>query len=346
LSEDTDLYTGGKVSAALPERRMLSIAFAHLPARAVHVFASLGIADILAAGPKHADEIAQAVGAHASSLYRLLRFLSTIEIVEEADDMRFSLTTLGKTLCTQPVSVVRDNVLLMGSPTYWSAFGELPAQIQTGENAFQKIYGGSFFDYLTGHSREAALFHQAMDSMSKMSASAIAAAYDFSGFECVVDVGGGMGALLISILKRNPSLRGILFDAASVIASSDSEATLSNRLQKVAGDIFDEVPSDGDVYILNRVLHNWDDATSIRILRTCRCAISSQGRLLVIEMRPPESRNAGNNWAGLDLLMMLLFDGRERSQADFSKILHAADFSLTRVVGTKSPFCIVEAEPV
>jgi hypothetical protein len=156
LSEDTDLYTGGKVSAALPERRMLSIAFAHLPARAVHVFASLGIADILAAGPKHADEIAQAVGAHASSLYRLLRFLSTIEIVEEADDMRFSLTTLGKTLCTQPVSVVRDNVLLMGSPTYWSAFGELPAQIQTGENAFQKIYGGSFFDYLTGHSREAA----------------------------------------------------------------------------------------------------------------------------------------------------------------------------------------------
>ena len=208
MSEDTDLYTGDKVSAALPERRMLSIAFAHLPARAVHVFASLGIADILAAGPKHADEIAQAVGAHASSLYRLLRFLSTIEIVEEADDMRFSLTTLGKTLCTQPVSVVRDNVLLMGSPTYWSAFGELPAQIQTGENAFQKIYGSSFFDYLTGHGREAALFHQAMDSMSKMSAPVIAAAYYFSGFECVVDVGGGMGALLISILKRNPFLRG------------------------------------------------------------------------------------------------------------------------------------------
>lgn len=346
MSEDADLYSGGKDKAALPERRMLSIAFAHVPARAVHVFASLGIADILQTGPKDAAEIARSVRADAPSLYRLLRFLSTIGVVEETEDRRFSLTHLGRTLRTQPVSVVNDNVLLMGSPTYWSALGGMPEQIRTGENAFQKKHGRSFFDSLTADALEVALFHNAMDSMSKMSAPAIAAAYDFSGFDQVVDIAGGKGALLISILTRNLSLHGVLFDSASVIAASHGDAGLGNRLQKVAGDFLTEVPSGGDVYILNRVLHNWNDETAIRILRACRSAIRPQGRLLVIEMTPPEQRNTGNNWAAMDLLMMLLFDGRERTQADFATLLRAADFSLARVTGTKSPFSIVEAKPI
>jgi O-methyltransferase domain len=186
----------------------------------------------------------------------------------------------------------------------------MPEQIRTGENAFQKKHGRSFFDSLTADALEVALFHNAMDSMSKMSAPAIAAAYDFSGFDQVVDVAGGKGALLISILTRNPSLHGVLFDSASVITASHGDASLGNRLQKVAGDFLTEVPSGGDVYILNRVLHNWNDETAIRILRACRSAIMPQGRLLVIEMTPPEQRNTGNNWAAMDLLMMLLFDGR------------------------------------
>jgi hypothetical protein len=342
----TDVYGGGKNGAVTPERRMLGLAFGHVPARAIHVFASLRIADILEEGPKDAGEIAHSAGAHAPALYRLLRFLSTIDVVEEHADSRFSLTPLGRTLRSHPVSVVRDNALLMGSPIYWTTIGAgMLEQVRTGANAFRRIYGGSFFDYLAEHPDEAALFDAAMDSMSRIGTTAILVSYDFSVFRRIVDVAGGRGALLTSILKRNPSLHGILYDSESVITSSDVDAELGSRLEKIAGDFFNSVPASGDAYILHRILHDWDDESAKQILRRCREAIHPHGRLLIIELAAPEQKNTGNNWAAFDVLMMILFDGRERTLADFKELLRAADFSFVRVVKTKSPFIIIEAMP-
>jgi SAM-dependent methyltransferase len=344
-AEDTDIYRGDRDTFA-PERRILSIAFAHVPARAVHVFASLGIADILEAGPKSAAELAKSIDADASALHRLLRFLSTIEIVEEADDGRFSVKPLGRTLrAQQRNTAIRDNVLLMGSQPYWWSLGGMPEQIKSGENAFRQICGTSFFDYLASKPEVATLFYKTMDSISRTTVPAIATSYDFSGFSRIVDVAGGRGALLIAILKRAPSVQGVLFDLPNVISSIDVDPSLVKRLETVPGNFLEVLPPNGDCYLLNRVLHNWDDATVVQILRRCRKAIKPHGRLLIIEMSPPEKKNGGNNWAALDMLMMLLLNGRERDQADFQALLSAADFALCRVVDTKSAFCIIEALP-
>jgi hypothetical protein len=343
VGRQIDLYSGSSDPDVAPEIQMLRLASGHVPAQAVHVFASLGIADLLHDGPKTADEIADLVGAHAPALYRVLRFLSTLGVVCERENGHFTLMPLGRTLRSQSVSAIRDNALLVGSSFYWKSLGNLLDQVITGKNAFRTAYRESRFEYLGGHPKDAALFNASMDSLSKATVPAILAAYDFSGFRRVVDIGGGKGSLLTGILKRYPSVHGVLYDSATVIDSTVVDRAVASRLERVAGNFFESVPVGGDAYILRQILHEWDDERAIQILSQCRRVISNSGKLLIIEMAAPGGKNSGNNWAALDLLMMILLSGRERTLAEFEDILRLAGLSIGRVVSTTSPFNIIEA---
>lgn len=344
MSGQINIYGGNRDPEVAPEIQMLRLASGHIPAQAVYVFASLGIADILHDAPKPANEIADLVGAHAPTLYRLLRFLSTLDVVAELDNEQFALTALGSTLRRQGVAVVRDNALLSSSTYLWKSLGSLLDLVTTGRNTFHRA---SYFEYLGSHPEDAALFNKSMDSLSKLNVPSILGAYDFSGCSRIVDVGGGKGALLTGILKRYPSAHGVLFDEATVVESVVVDRAIADRFDRVAGDLFGSIPAGGDTYIIKQVLHNWDDEKVIGILRQCRSVIPDNGRLLIIEMAAPEAKNNGNNWAALDVLMLLM-QGRERTQEELGSMLREVGFSVSRTVSTTSRLNvldIIEAKP-
>ena len=339
----SDLYAGTRGRVDVPvEIHMLQLASSHLPARAVHVFTALGIADILHGEAISTNDIAEQIGAHGPSLYRLLRFLSTVGVVLEEEGNRFSLTPLGATLRSRGTSVVRDNTLLLGSALYWDAIGRLREQVMIGSDGGDDV----LFDYLMAHPEDAELFNRTMGSLSRMAMPAIVKAYDFSRFSRVVDVGGGQGAFLAGILSSYDSLQGVLYDTPDVVASAAIDNKVAARLEKIGGDFFQYVPDGGDLYILRQVLHDWSDERSIDILKQCRRAISQEGRLLVVETASPDEKNAGNNWAALDLLMLVLMNGRERTPEDFDALFAISGFERTQVVATGSPFHLIEARPV
>jgi hypothetical protein len=323
------------------EVRMLRIASGALAAQAVYTFASLGMPDLLKSGPRKVADLAGQTGSHADALHRLLRFLATIEVVEESGDSAFALTALGRTLCRQPRSAIRDNTLLVNSPFCWAAIGGLLRQVQTGENAFEHVHGVDFFSYLSQNDWAERAFSAAMDSSTDLGVADVLAMYDFSYCRHVVDAGGGKGALLRAILTKYPEVRGTAYDIEAVhnrpIAA---DAGVRERLTQLSGSFFEHVPDGADVYILRRVLHDWDDEKALRILRNCRRAMSPSAKLLIIELSPEASRN---NWAGLDLLMMVLQNGRERSAEQLQALLSKADMDMTRVLAGKSPYFIVEA---
>jgi SAM-dependent methyltransferase len=341
---DRNLFAGVVDPSVSPEIRMLQLASAHVPARALHVFASLGLHDALSSGPRDLESVARDVAAHPPTLRRLLRFLSTIEVVLEEPEDTFSLTQLGSTL--SKYRVVLDNTLLMGSESYWASLGAMQTQVVTGANAFRGLRGVGYFEHLRGSSHEeAAIFDATMRSLAKVTIPAILAAYDFSRAGVVADIGGGNGALIEAIAQRYPSTRGMLFDAPEVIEKAAFDAGVAGRIDKVSGDFFKHVPGGADVYILRQILHDWDDESASVILRNCRRAIRDDGVLLIVEMSASEGRPPANDWAGLDLLMMLLMDGRERAVGDFRQILENTGFVLDRIVETRSPFAIVVAKP-
>lgn len=329
-----------------PELRMLRLASGPVAAQAIYVFAALGIPDILRERAKSAAEIAGEVHANNEILHRVLRFLATIDIVTEDTQGRFALTVLGKTLCSRPISVIRDNTLLMGSQYYWAAIGDLLHQVKTGDNAFQHAMGQTFFTYLSEHSDEANVFNAAMNSSSQLGVSSILAMYDFSSFRKIVDVAGGKGALLTGILKGNPTVHAVLFDSPSVLEHVRIDPAVADRFSKVPGSFFEGVPTGGDAYILRRILHDWDDEHAAAILQQCRKAISKNGKLLIIELAPPLPGEPGSDWATMDVFMMLLMNGRERTETDFKVLLGDTGFQLNRIVRGNSPYWIVEAVPV
>lgn len=333
-------------SDVTPETQMLRLASGHVAAQAVHVFASLGLADMLSAQPRTADHLASESGADPASLFRVLRYLASIDVVELDDDGLCTLTRLGRTLCSKPTSVIRDNTMLMASPQYWNALGGLVDNVKTGSTAFDRVYGKPFFTQLAEDPAASSIFNAAMNSSSRLGIAAILGAYDFSAASCVVDIAGGKGALLQGILRKHANLRGVLFDAPHVVEQATVDSAVADRFTKVAGSFFDEVPRGGGVYILRRILHDWNDEQALRILRRCREAMQPESKLLVIEAAAPTDLKSGADWLMLDLLMMVLMDGRERTGKDLRDLLGAAGFSVTATKTTRSPYWIIEATPV
>jgi hypothetical protein len=315
--------------------------------QAIYVAAKLGIADIVATTPASNSELAAATKSHAPSLARLLKFLASVGIFSEDAAGKYQQTPLSDVLRTDHPQSMRGTAIAFGSGFMWRAFGDLSATITTGQPAFNHVFGMSFFEYLAAHPEDAAIFNAAMTSTSSIEVPAIIAAYDFSGFERIVDVGGGEGALLHGILSANPNLRGVLFDLPSVVAGAVSlqNGSVAERCEIVGGDFFQGVPAGADVYFMRVVIHDWNDDDALKILTNCRRAISADGKLLLVEsVLKPANRPDLARFNDLTMLVVAP-GGRERTAAEFGELLREAGFSLTRVISATELTSIIESRP-
>jgi hypothetical protein len=308
--------------------------------QAIHVAAVLGIADRLAGGARGVDELAVAAGADVDALYRLLRALAAVGVLEEGPDRSFALTEVGAGLRTDVPESSAAWASFIGRPYYWGAWSQLLHSVQTGENAFRALHGVDPWGYRERDPEEGAIFDRTMAAGSRRSIAALVEAYDFAGFETVVDVGGGRGGLLEALLERHEWMHGVLFDQPHVVAG----APQGDRLEVAAGSFFESVPGGGDAYVLKWILHDWDDPEAAAILRTVRAAMRDDAVLLLIEreLAPP---NEGAEAKLSDLNMLVAPGGRERTRAEYAALLAATGFELVRAVATRGPLSVLEARP-
>lgn len=332
-----------------PATQLLDMLYGYRTVQVLYAAAVLGIADQLRDGPRSSDELSAASGAHAPSLRRLLRALSSLGVLVEAEDGRFALTPMGALLCSDAPGSLRAAVLFFGGRRHWTAWAQLFESVKTGNTAFPLRSADKFAEMAARDPTGAAVFNEAMEALTGPVQASVIEAYDFSKARIVVDVGGGYGSLLASILKANPKVRGVLFDIAPVIEAARGRieaAHLTERCDSVAGDAFDAVPAGGDIYVLKWVLHDWDDELSIRILANCRCAMRADARLLIVERVLPSRSGPEAASAFLsDLNMLLLSGGVERTEEQYRALLAAAGFELRRVVPIASPHHLLEASP-
>jgi hypothetical protein len=316
--------------------------------QALHVAATLGVADQLKDGPKSCEVVAGACGAHPPSLYRLLRALAAVGVFHETGNKQFSLTPLGVCLTRDAPNSRCNYARWIGTSGQWRSWGNLLYSIKSGESATEFTHAQDAWTYRMQHPEEQAVFNGAMTDNSRFEARAVLEAYDFSRFAFVVDVGGGQGLLLKEILLACPAARGILFDQPHVIASAHKvpiSAELEQRCQFVAGSFLESVPKNGDAYLMKAILHDWDDDRSIEILRNCRRVMSPKARLFVIErvIGPPNESPEGKF---SDLNMMVQYAALERTRQEFHNLLKNGGFELTDVVPTQSPMSIIVGQPI
>jgi len=313
--------------------------------RLIYIAAKLEIADHLKHGPRTVEDLALATEVQAPALYRVLRALASVGIFAETKDKRFKLTPLAATLQKGVPGSVHAVALIFGEKYMEDAWAQLLNGVKTGETPFLKAHGIPPFEYLEQHPEALKIFGEAMTNVSSIENPAIAAAYRFSGIGTLVDVGGGHGSLLATILKANPKLNGVLFDQPSVItrAKQDRHVTakgIAERCTLESGNFFEAVPKGCDAYIMKRVIHDWDDERCVKIFANCRAAMSERGRVLVAESVIPPG-NAPDRGKLLDM-QMLVMGGRERTKLEFATVFKKAGLKLTRVVPTKCPLSIVE----
>ncbi|MDQ4010420.1 MAG: methyltransferase [Actinomycetota bacterium] len=327
---------------------MRELTMGALVSQAISVFARMGVADTLAAGPRDAEEIAGLVGAHDSALYRLLRALGDVGVVAELENRRFALTPLGEVLRSDVPGSLRGWATMVGMPFHRYPWTDLYETVRTGESAFDRVHGSKVFDYLAEHPEDAAVFDAAMHSISTSEAASIAQAYDFARFSTIVDVGGGRGGLLAAILAANPHLQGVLFDMPAVVAGADegiSGTEVIDRCKVVSGDFFDSVPDGGDAYLLSNIIHDWDDDHAVQILSTCRAAMADTACVLLAELVLPEAAAPSmGKLADLEMLVMTT-GGRQRTEAEYQALFSRARLRLTRVVPSTGMISLVEAVP-
>jgi uncharacterized protein YjiS (DUF1127 family) len=315
--------------------------------QAITVAAQLGVADALADGPLPIDELAARVDADADALRRLLRALISRGIFRQRRDGRYELNRLSDTLRSDaPVSMI-SAARFYGSQEQRERWTLLLDSIRTGNAVVPALRGKESFEYFAENSELAALFNQTMTSISELTDATVVAGYDFSVYPTIVDVGGGHGPLLATILAATPDSRGVLSDLSTVVADAPNllrERDVADRVRIEEGSFFDSVPGGGDAYVLKNIIHDWPDDKAVQILRTVRAAADPQATLLLVELViPRHNRDFPGKWA--DLEMMLNLGARERTAAEYRDLLSQAGFRMTRVVQTASPLSVVEARP-
>ena len=313
----------------------------------IYVAAKLGIADLLKDGPKFIDELADSTGANARNLYRVLRALSSREIFTETSDGRFELTPLAAPLQKDVPGSLTGWAVICGGEWH-RAWGGLLHNVVTGETAFNHEFGMGYWEYLAQNPEADEAFNQAMTDSNAMVLAAVVEAYSFDGIETIVDVGGGQGSCIAAILEANPTIRGVLFDQPNVIAGAGimlQDEGVAGRCDLVGGDFFQSLPENGDAYVLQRIIHDWDDEHAIAILRSCRRAMAGDAKLLLVESVVPAGNEPSHSKLG-DIMMMVLVDGVDPTESEFRALLDAAGFELTRIIPTQSPMSIIEATPL
>lgn len=337
-----------RASNLSPTAAMLQLIDSFRVSRTIYIAAKLGLADLLKEESRTSEQLARSTGTHAPSLYRVLRALASIGVLSGDDEEGFALTPLGNTLRSDTPGSVRAWATLVLGDEHYQTWGDLMYSVQTGETAFRHVFGINRFDYVSQHPEHAKIFNEAMANLTGFYNESVRDCYPFSGIDKVVDVGGGDGSLVIALLQANPGMKGIVFDLSQVTERAKQRiraADLEERCEVITGDHFASVPSGGDVYILSRCVNSFDDNQVVHLLRNCRAAMSENGKLLVIESilgSRTEGCTVAQSSFMLDLTMMVLTSGRERTEAEHRGLLEAAGFRLTRVVPTRSEMSVLE----
>jgi SAM-dependent methyltransferase len=308
--------------------------------QAIFVAAELRIADLLSDGPSAAEDLGKRAGVKGDMLYRVLRALASIGIFADDVEGRFALTPLAETL--RGDSGQRAYAMLHGQELYRS-WGKLIDAVRTGDAAFELAFDMPVFEYFGKHPDRGAVFDRAMTGHHGAEADPMLDAYDFSGFKEIVDVGGGNGSLLTSILRRHQQTRGVLFDLPTVVdraRGAIENAELGDRFRLVGGSFLESVPTGGDAYLLRHVVHDWRDDDAATILRNCKIAMKPEGKVLIVEIVVP----AGNDpsFAKWMDLMMVTYGGKERSERQYRQLFAAAGLRLTRIVPTRAGISVIE----
>ncbi len=311
--------------------------------QAVYVAAKLGLADLVKDQPRSADELAGATQTHAPSLYRLLRALVSLGVFQSDGAQRFSVTPVGERLQSDAPGSQRALAIMSGEEHYL-AWGELLYSVQTGKIGFDKIYGMPVFDFLSQNQEQAKIFDAAMVGVHGRESAAMTAAYDFSGIKVLADVGGGNGSLLIAVLKAFPKLHGLLYDLPGVAERAKANlqaAGVADRCQVVSGSFFESVPSGADAYLMRHIIHDWDDERATTILKNVRQAMPDDGRLLLVEGIIPDSDEPSFSKL-LDLTMLVIPGGKERTAAEYRELYQSCGFELSRIVPTQAEVSVIE----
>jgi SAM-dependent methyltransferase len=319
---------------------------------AIKAAAQLGITDHLGERPQGAEELAARLYLNPQALYRLLRTLVSLGLLAEAGDGLFTLTPVGACLRRDTPDGMRAWALCEGAEYYQSAWMNLPHAVETGETAFEHTHGETFYQYLARHPETGHDFSQAMLDYARLIATAVVDGYDFKRVRRVVDIGCSHGHLLTAILQANPTVSGVLFDRPEIIERAEESlrgTELAERAELVAGDFFESLPAGGDLYILSRILMDYDDDASVHLLQNCHRAMAPGGRVLIVQLLMPEQGH-GKAPARLfeaavsDLNMLVLTGGRERTEAEYRTMLGRAGFRLARVVQSQALVSLIEGE--
>jgi len=325
---------------------LFQIATGYWLSQAVYVAAKLGLADLLRDGPRSCQELAAVTGTDHRCLFRLMRALSAARIFVHTQGDHFALATAGKSLQRGALGSQRAIIMTLGE-VHYQAWGNLLYSVRTGSTGFESKFGTSLFAYLQSSPEAADTFNRGMSDVASMLAYAVLLAYDFSRISFLVDVGGGQGQFLRTILQLHPEMKGAIFDLPATIEQVKQYVNgdpCGNRIAAIGGDFFHSVPEGADAYVLCGVIHDWDDDPAVQILRNCRLAMNRKGRLLLVEVVVPDDDDQCFSKL-LDLNMMVMTGGRERTRAEFAELLNTAGFRLSRIIPTLAPQSVLEAIP-
>jgi O-methyltransferase/methyltransferase family protein len=325
-----------------PRQELFNIISGYRNTQALYVAAKLGVADHLLRGSMGAEELAREVKANPKALFRLMRHLAAVGIFTQDQSRKFGLTPLGKLLCTDHPESMRYSAIFAGEENY-KATGNLLHAVQTGETAFDHLYGKGHFDWMKENHDASSTFNKAMAQTLRRLDNPVES-YDYSGKHLIVDVGGGRGDLVSSVLVSNPSMEGILFDLPQ--GSREAQSVLhakgvEDRCHVKSGSFFDSIPAGGDVYVLSRILHDWPDDKAAIILANARKAMKQDGTLLIRDNVLSDNDVLGTT---MDVTMMIMTGGRERSESEWKNLLHSAGFVLTRVYKKEGTLDLIEAK--
>ncbi|HEX3480043.1 MAG TPA: methyltransferase [Kofleriaceae bacterium] len=337
-----------------PALALRQLLFGHRVTRIITVAAQLKLADAMDETPRDIAVLAAAVGADPAALHRLLYALASIGLVATSAPDQFALTPVGACLRSDAPHGLRSWALMESAEYYQTAWDHLLASVRSGSPAFEGAVGQPFYDYLDRHPLDGANFSQTMGEVTTVIVDAVLAAYDFTSMERIVDIGGGYGKLLTSLLQRYPTMRGVLLDTPAVIerAKSQIRATgVADRCELVGGDFFADLPAGGDLYLLSRILMDHDDEVSVRLLRNCRRAMTGQSRVHIVQivLPSPEAEAARHllfDGAMSNLNMFVLGLGAERTEEQYRALLASAGFLVTQIIPTRALMSIIEARPM
>ncbi len=333
-------------NALPPDARLMQLIFGKTLTQCVSLLARFRLADHLASGPLTAEELADLTGLRSDYLFRILRLMAGVGVLTRDPGDRFGLTDVGQLLRTNVHGSLQPIAEYMTDPWCWQPWKEFANGLTNGDPIFERTFGKPVFEYLAEHPAEAEVFNAGMTGFSEMVSHAILQNYQFRSFTHIIDVGGGHGSLLAHILKQNPSCRGTVFDAPQVIEGAKTairDQRLDGRCDAVGGNFFESVPAGGDLYVLKHIVHDWNDEKALTILKNTRRAIANGGKVILVEMVVPES-NEPSFAHLLDLEMMVVCDGKERTANEYRELLLQAGFRMTRILPLKAPPCIIEAE--